>query len=91
MPDLDLKMEMRETESLASQQNGFPLLRKLRVKNKSREIARDVRVRLAFDPAKDLFVEKTATDREIIRPEILKGLGWKLERRWIMDRYIEKN
>ena len=51
MQDFDLKMEMRETESLASQQNGFPLLRKLRVKNKSHEIARDVRVRLAFDPA----------------------------------------
>ena len=33
---------------------------------------------------------ESATDREIIRPEILKGLGWKLERRWIMDRYIQK-
>ena len=32
---------------------------------------------------------ESATDREIIRPEILEGLGWKLERRWIMDRYIE--
>lgn len=31
---------------------------------------------------------EAASDREIIRPQVLEGLGWKLERMWIMDRYI---
>jgi hypothetical protein len=28
-----------------------------------------------------------ARDREIIRPQVLEGLGWTLERNWILDRY----
>ena len=30
---------------------------------------------------------EAARDREIIRPRVLEGLGWTLERQWIMDRY----
>ena len=33
---------------------------------------------------------EAASDREIIRQEVLAGLGWRLERQWIMDRYIMK-
>ena len=33
---------------------------------------------------------EAASDREIIRPEVLAGLGWRMERQWIMDRYIMK-
>ena len=31
MKDLDIKIEMRDAVSLASQQNGYPLLRRIRV------------------------------------------------------------
>ena len=72
MPDLDLKVEMRVAVSLASEQNGFPLLRKLRVKNKSREIVRDVRVRLSFDPA-------FASCDEIILGDIPAGKSGKVD------------
>lgn len=51
MNDIDIKIEMRDAVSLASQQNGYPLLRKIRVKNKSKETAQDVRVSISFDPA----------------------------------------
>lgn len=34
---------------------------------------------------------EAASDREIIRPEVLAGFGWRLERQWIMDRYIMKS
>ena len=30
---------------------------------------------------------EAARDREIIRPQVLEGLGWTLERQWILDRY----
>lgn len=30
---------------------------------------------------------ESARDREIIRPQVLEGLGWTLERNWILDRY----
>ena len=30
---------------------------------------------------------EAARDREIIRPGVLEGLGWTLERQWILDRY----
>ena len=30
---------------------------------------------------------EAARDREIIRPRVLEGLGWTLERQWILDRY----
>lgn len=30
---------------------------------------------------------KTASDREITRMSVLKGLGWNIERRWILDSY----
>ena len=30
---------------------------------------------------------EAARDREIIRPEVLQGLGWKLKRKWILDSY----
>ena len=50
MKDTDIKIEMRDAVSLASQQNGYPLLRRIRVKNRSEETARDVRVTLSFDP-----------------------------------------
>lgn len=30
---------------------------------------------------------EAARDREIIRPEVLESLGWKLKRRWILDSY----
>ena len=30
---------------------------------------------------------EAARDREIIRPQVLEGLGWTLERKWILDRY----
>ena len=30
---------------------------------------------------------ESARDREIIRPQVLEGLGWTLERKWILDRY----
>ena len=30
---------------------------------------------------------EAARDREIIRPAVLKGLGWTLKRKWILDRY----
>ena len=30
---------------------------------------------------------QAARDREIIRPEVLESLGWKLKRRWILDSY----
>ena len=30
---------------------------------------------------------EAARDREIIRPEVLEGLGWKLKRKWILDSY----
>ena len=50
MKDTDIKIEMRDAVSLASQQNGYPLLRRIKVKNRSEETARDVRVTLSFDP-----------------------------------------
>jgi hypothetical protein len=30
---------------------------------------------------------ESARDREIIRPQVLEGLGWTLERKWILDTY----
>lgn len=30
---------------------------------------------------------EAARDREIIRPRVLEGLGWTIERKWILDRY----
>jgi hypothetical protein len=30
---------------------------------------------------------EAARDREIIRPQVLEGLGWTLKRHWILDRY----
>jgi len=30
---------------------------------------------------------EAARDREIIRPRVLEGLGWTIERNWILDRY----
>ena len=30
---------------------------------------------------------EAARDREIIRPQVLEGLGWTLNRHWILDRY----
>jgi len=30
---------------------------------------------------------EAARDREIIRPQVLEGLGWTLRRNWILDRY----
>ena len=30
---------------------------------------------------------EAARDREIIRPEVLEGLGWTIQREWILDRY----
>ena len=30
---------------------------------------------------------EAARDREIIRPQVLEGLGWTIERDWILDRY----
>ena len=30
---------------------------------------------------------ESARDREIIRPRVLEGLGWTLERKWILDTY----
>ena len=30
---------------------------------------------------------ESARDREIIRPQVLEGLGWTLDRKWILDRY----
>ena len=50
MKETDRKIEMRNAVSLASQQNGYPLLRRVRVKNRSEETSRDVRVALSFDP-----------------------------------------
>ena len=32
---------------------------------------------------------ETARDREIIRPQILKRLGWTIKRKWILDKYDE--
>ena len=32
---------------------------------------------------------ESARDREIIRPQVLEGLGWTLDRKWILDRYDE--
>ena len=51
MKDLDIKIEMRDAVSLASQQNGYPLLRRIRVKNRSKDTAHDVRVSISFDPS----------------------------------------
>ncbi len=31
---------------------------------------------------------QSAIDREIVRPAVLEGLGWKIVRKWIMDDYI---
>ena len=31
----------------------------------------------------------SARDREIIRPQVLEGLGWTIKRDWILDRYDE--
>jgi len=31
----------------------------------------------------------SAVDREIVRPAVLEALGWKIERRWIMDAWLE--
>ena len=31
--------------------------------------------------------DESARDREIIRPEVLEGLGWTIKRDWILDRY----
>ena len=30
---------------------------------------------------------EAARDREIIRPQVLEGLGWTIKRKWILDRY----
>ena len=30
---------------------------------------------------------EAARDREIIRPQVLEGLGWDIRRNWILDRY----
>ena len=32
---------------------------------------------------------ESARDREIIRPQVLEGLGWTIRRNWILDRYDE--
>lgn len=32
---------------------------------------------------------ESARDREIIRPQVLEGLGWTIKRNWILDRYNE--
>ena len=41
----------------------------------------------ADDPAKN----KTARDREIIQPDILKALGWKILKIWTLDWYNDSN
>jgi len=35
----------------------------------------------------DYASARTAGDREVIRPEVLTGLGWNLERKWILNSY----
>ncbi len=32
---------------------------------------------------------EAARDREIIRPQVLEGLGWTIKRKWILDKYDE--
>lgn len=32
----------------------------------------------------------SAVDREIVRPAMLESLGWKIERRWILDEWMEE-
>ena len=61
MNEIEIKVEVRPGMSLAAQQNGYPLMRKVRVRNRSSQKVEGVTVRFSFDPefasAEDIRIE----------------------------------